>query len=482
MSEEKKIEQQTSTSTSASGQHHGSHKRRRRKKKNKALQITLMILIAIALIILGGVIALAVMNYTGGKKLEQSATSHVPVMETQVAETQVYEKIDLDQDLALVPLGDEIEETTAVAETETEAETAEEATTVAETTAETVAESAGEAEKPAEETVITPAEDAIEPEVVVQESVAPIEVPQEQIAVLPVFDGKLKDGQVLYHDVVFEYNKDIRTFAVFGIDTMGTMSQLLAEQMGGQADMNMLAVLDPHKKKISLITINRNTMTTIDRYTTANRYYDTVWGQICLQHAYGTGGADSCQRAVAAIGRVMYQVPIHGYFAMNMGAISKLNDAVGGVTLTAIEGVKAGGTNIAKGQKVTLLGQDAFWYTKYRPHIGENSRYSADRRLERQKQYLAAFGQKTKAMVANDLSLPLDLLNVVSAYSVTDLSADEIVHLAGMAVGYTFDESCIYSVPGASTMGTKYEEFYVNQDALYNLILQIFYEPVAVVQ
>lgn len=468
MSEEKKVEQQTSTSTS--GHQHGSRKHRRRKKKNKALEITLIILACIALLILGGAVALAVMNFTGGKKLEQNATTQAPVMETQVVETQVYQKIDLDDDLALVPLDDEIE---------TEVESAEEV----ETEAKEEAEEVQKPEEPKDE-VITPAQDAIkpEPEVVVQESVAPLEVPEEQKVALPVFDGKLKDGQVIYHDVVFQYNKDIRTFALFGVDTMGTMNELLAETLGGQADMNMLAVLDPHKKKISLIAINRNTMTTIDRYTVSNRYYDTVWGQICLQHAYGTGGADSCQRAVAAIGRVMYQVPIHGYFAMNMGAISKLNDAVGGVTLTAIEDVKTGKTNISKGQKVTLLGQDAFYYVKYRQWKGESSRYSADRRLERQKQYLTTFGQKTKAMVANDISLPLDLMNVVSAYSVTDLTADEIVHLASMAVGYTFDESSIYSVPGASTMGTKYEEFYVNQDALYNMILQIFYEPVAVVQ
>lgn len=480
MSEESKsIEQPSNGSTSEhrehrSGHHHGSHRHRRRKKKNKALQITLIILLCIVMLALGGVIALAVMNYTGGRNLEKNATTTAPVMETQVVETQVYQKIDLDEELALVPLDDEIE-TATVMESESVAETVVESEGVSESETAAVPETTV-----VPETVMVPAEDAIEPEVV-QESVAPIEVPEEEKAQLAIFDGNLKEGQVIYNNVVFQYNSDIRTFAIFGVDTMGTMNELLAEQMGGQADMNMLAVLDPHKKKISLITINRNTMTTIDRYTTSNKYYDTVWGQICLQHAYGTGGADSCQRAVAAIGRVMYQVPIHGYFSMNMGAITKLNDAIGGVTLTAIESVNRKGTNIQKGEKVTLLGQDAFYYVKFRQWEGESSRYSADRRLERQKQYLAAFGQKTKAMVKNDLSLPLDLLSVVSAYSVTDLTADEIVHLASMAVGYTFDESCVYSVPGASAMGTKYEEFYVNQDALYNMILQIFYEPVAVV-
>lgn len=286
----------------------------------------------------------------------------------------------------------------------------------------------------------------------------------------------LQDGQIRYQDKVYQYNKDIRTFAILGIDTMGTVEDLLADEMGGQSDMIFLAVLNPHKKIIQLIAINRNTMAEIDRYATDGSYYDTVTAQLTLQHAYGTGGADSCERMVKAIDQVMYMVPIHGYFAMNMGAISRLNDAVGGVTVTALEDVVTKGTNIKAGEKITLLGKDAFHYTKYRDwRVAE----SADRRLDRQKQYLNAFFHKTKQMVKNDLSIPLKLYEIVADYSVTDVTVDEMSYLVSWAIGFRFNSDCIYSVPGTTVQGDgEYEEFYVDEQALYDLIVKIFYEPV----
>lgn len=452
MSEEmKNIEQHQSNESGSrehgSGHHHSSHRRRKRKKKNKALQITFIILACVVILAGMGGVTYAIISYMGGKSLEQQATTTVPVM--TVPETQVYETIS--GDVAELPLADSVEATTEV-ETEKETET------VAETEAET-------------ETVSEAETTQVEADILVDQKT---ETKQQTT----VSSTDLKEGQILYNGQVYQYNSDIRTFALMGIDTMGTMNQLLAEQMGGQSDMLFLAVLNPDKKKMELIGINRNAMTTIDRYTTANTYYDTVTGQITLQHAYGTGGADSCERTVAAIDRIMYMVPIHGYFSMNMGAISKLNDAIGGVTLTPIESVKTGSTNIVAGQKVTLLGQDAFNYVKYRAWKGESSRYSADRRLERQKQYLTAFLQKLKTMVKNDLSIPMNLYNIVSNYSVTDVSVDEMMHLVNMAIGYEFDASCIRSVPGTSVMGAKYEEFYVDYDALYDMVIDVFYEPV----
>ena len=45
-------------------------------------------------------------------------------------------------------------------------------------------------------------------------------------------------------------------------------------------------------------------------------------------------------------------------------------------------------------------------------------------------------------------------------------------------VNYEYDESAMYTVPGETVMGEVYEEFYVDDDALYDLIIQTFYEEV----
>ena len=262
-----------------------------------------------------------------------------------------------------------------------------------------------------------------------------------------------------------------------GIDTEGDVTDLLEQETGGQSDMLFLAVIDPHEEAIKLIGINRNTMTEVQECDSDLNYLQTVIEQITLQHAYGSGGLDSCEKTVAAVDNLMYMVPIHGYFAMNMGAISLLNDAVGGIELTALETIKSGDIKFTEGEKVTLLGKKAYVYTKYRDWKSANS---ADRRLERQKQYLQAFVKKTMEMVKNDLSVPLNLYSIVGNYSVTDITVDEMTYLVSMAANYSFDADSIYSIPGETIHpeDTEYEEFWVDETGLYEMILDIFYEPV----
>ena len=49
-------------------------------------------------------------------------------------------------------------------------------------------------------------------------------------------------------------------------------------------------------------------------------------------------------------------------------------------------------------------------------------------------------------------------------------------YLASRALGYNFDISHLYTMRGETLMGDKYEEFYVDDDALYQLIIDVFYE------
>jgi hypothetical protein len=43
---------------------------------------------------------------------------------------------------------------------------------------------------------------------------------------------------------------------------------------------------------------------------------------------------------------------------------------------------------------------------------------------------------------------------------------------------YELDESNIYSIKGETIQGKKFEEFHADDDALYEMILDIFYNEV----
>ena len=280
-----------------------------------------------------------------------------------------------------------------------------------------------------------------------------------------------REGDVRYQGVHYRYNEDILTFLFLGIDEMGEVEKRQEGIQGGQSDAMFLMVLDSHKKEISIIGINRDTMTDIAVYNDAGSYMGTVQAQLTLQHGYGDGAQLSCERTRDAVERLFYGLPIHGYFSLNMGAIPLINDAVGGVEVTAIEDVP--GANIKEGDTLVLNGEQAYAYLHNRDITRFNS---AGMRLKRQKQYLTAYAQAAMEAMKSDLSLPVKLYASVSKYMVTDITVDEVSYLASQALGYSFDDSRFYFLEGDTVQGEEVEEFYPNQEALYELILEVFYE------
>jgi hypothetical protein len=43
---------------------------------------------------------------------------------------------------------------------------------------------------------------------------------------------------------------------------------------------------------------------------------------------------------------------------------------------------------------------------------------------------------------------------------------------------FTLTEDHVYTVPGETIKGEKYEEYYVDEEALYDLIIEVFYNEV----
>ncbi|MDE7221158.1 MAG: LytR family transcriptional regulator, partial [Oscillospiraceae bacterium] len=70
------------------------------------------------------------------------------------------------------------------------------------------------------------------------------------------------------------------------------------------------------------------------------------------------------------------------------------------------------------------------------------------------------------------------LYSTLSKYMVTDISVDEVGYLATQVLGYSFSGDRMYVLEGETRIGEIYEEFYVDEDALYRLVLDVFYEEV----
>lgn len=282
-----------------------------------------------------------------------------------------------------------------------------------------------------------------------------------------------QEGDVRYQGIHYRYNEDILTFLFLGIDKKSEVRTVKNGIDGGQSDAIFLLVLNPRSKEINVIGIPRDTMAEIEVYDKDGSYMGTAIGQITLQHGYGDGASVSCERSRKAVSKLFYGLPVHGYCAINMGAVPLINDAVGGVELTALETIDYSGFHMKEGETVHLEGMEAYHYLHYR----DISRFgSAGARLERQKQYLTVYAATAIEAMKKDITLPVTLYDTLNRYMVTDISIDEVSYLAVQMLGYHFDGANIYSLEGETVRGEKFEEFYADETALYELILDVFYE------
>lgn len=298
----------------------------------------------------------------------------------------------------------------------------------------------------------------------------------QQILVTQEDSDNWQEGDVRYKGVHYRYNDQMLTFLFLGIDKEGTVKEAKNGIDGGQSDAIFLLALNPKKKNATLISINRDTIADIDVYDKAGNFLKTVKGQLTLQHGYGDGKSISCERSVAAVSRLMYNLPIHGYCAINYGAIPKINDAIGGVDLVSLEDITSGSKVIFKeGQSIHLKGDQAVTYLRSRDC---DSFESAGRRTERQKQYLAAYAEKAVEAIKKDVTLMVSLYNTISKYMVTDITVDEVSYFSTQIGEYRFGETDIRSLQGETVMGEKFEEFYLDEQALYELILEVFYDTI----
>lgn len=265
--------------------------------------------------------------------------------------------------------------------------------------------------------------------------------------------------------------QDITVVMVLGIDQFGPVAHSGSYQNRGAADMDILLIFDETNKQIDVLHLNRDTMLEMPVLGIGGRQAGTYYGQLALAHTYGTGLSDSCENVRQAISDFLCGLEIDYYVAMNMDAITILNDAVGGVTVDVTEDFSAVDPTITMG-KTTLLGRQAINFVRTRKDVGDQLNLS---RIERHKVYLNGFAEAFRAKQEADASFVVTAYEQVLPYLVTDLSANAVSGMMDRYADYEINE--IISPDGENRVGEEYMEFYVDEEALDALILRLFYAP-----
>lgn len=279
-----------------------------------------------------------------------------------------------------------------------------------------------------------------------------------------------------YDGVEYKYNSNIITILCMGIDKeIDAVETQEISGESGQADSIFLLVLDPLLNKVKIISVSRDTMTEIMNYDVTGKEVGESVNHLGLAYAYGDGAEKSCELMVDAVSNLFYDLPIHGYVSLLVNAIGSLNDAVGGVTVTVPEDLSYKDPALYEGATVTLKGEQAEIFVRNRDIKVEGSNNS---RMDRQKIYALGFVDAAKSALKENPSLTIELYKKFSEQMVTNIELDNAVYLVSKAAGMEFDLDDILTLEGETKQGAVYEEFYVDDEALLQLVLDTFYTEV----
>ena len=286
-------------------------------------------------------------------------------------------------------------------------------------------------------------------------------------------DAPVDDREITYYNgTAYAKREDLETVLLLGVDKFEgeTPEGYINNQ---QADFLLLLVLDEENETCTPIQLNRDTMTQIQILGVTGEPAGTFTGQLALAHTYGSGEEDSCENTVLAVSNLLYGMEIDHYVSLTMDGVALLNDLVGGVTVEVLDDFSGIDDSLVQGETVTLQGQQALTYVRSRGGLEDSSNLH---RMERQRQYLGALQQQLKAAVQQEDGFTLDALLQLNEYMVSDCTVNQLSDLGDSLAAYQVSD--ILTTPGDAQEGEEFMEFTVDEDALQQLVMDVFYEPV----
>lgn len=282
---------------------------------------------------------------------------------------------------------------------------------------------------------------------------------------------RFSDEYYEYDGVRYRQKKRLTTVLLMGIDKTGD-EETTGYRHGGQADFQIVAVIDENRQTISLIQIDRDTMTNIDILNPLGQENGEMTAQICLAFGFGDGGQKSGELACKAVSRYLNDIPVDLYYALNLEGISVFNDMLGGVEVTLEDDFSVYDPQMMPGTTLTLNGQQAEYYLRYRYYVGDESNAS---RQKRQQVYMNAAKVILAEKVAASSAFAADMLDALSPYVVTNMNRGRIINLANKVDRYSVSD--VWNIEGERAVGEDgFVEFHPDQDSLMNVILNVFYE------
>lgn len=279
-----------------------------------------------------------------------------------------------------------------------------------------------------------------------------------------------------YNGKKYQYNNRVTTLLYAGLDSFDELKQTATYGDKARADSIMLIVLDEVSKKMSVVAINRDTMTEVHRFSRNGDDLGVYVTHLGYAYTNGDGGEASCENLKTAVSTLFNNLPIDGYMVSNQTSIVMINDLVGGVTVTVPnDDLAAKYPELTTGNVVTLDESNVRAYVQQRDTDVD---FSNEGRIERQKSFVLSFMDEFGTMVKEDASSVWDSLEACSDWMQTDITKNKYLSLADAFSNTNLTPDSYYILEGEDQLGELHDEFYYDEDALQELIIKLFYREI----
>ena len=280
---------------------------------------------------------------------------------------------------------------------------------------------------------------------------------------------------ITWKDKEYQYNSLITTILYAGLDSTDPLKASETYSNKARADSVSVVILDKKKKKMSILALNRDTMTEIRRYTRTGEDMGTYVSHLGYAYSYGDGGEVSCEDLKEAVEKLL-GISIDEYAVTNQSSITSINDLVGGVTVTVPnDDLAALYPELKKGAVVTLDDSNVKDFLQHRDTAAD---FSNEGRIERQQAYVTAYVDLLKNRLASEPDQLWQEIGQMNDYLQTSITKNKYLSLARLLEKVSFTDADYYRPTGKDSAGELHDEFYVDEDALKQLVIDLFYEEV----
>lgn len=273
------------------------------------------------------------------------------------------------------------------------------------------------------------------------------------------------DGSVQYNGKRYEVNRSLEKVLFLGVDTSDLSREGIGIDEGARSDVIILFVIDNDNETILPLEINRDTMVDIDIYDNDGNFLTKGQKQLAMQYAYGDNPQRACNLTKEKVSDLLGRTRIKNVVSLTMDGIEPIVDSIGGIDIKLSTDETDLDPSYTEGAVIHLDGVAAKAFVHDRDVTTRGSNIS---RMSRQTQFMIALFQTIKSKGDSVIET---MENAAGDYLYEDIDADSMNHLTH----YDYSDT-VLTLPGENKTGNIHDEFYIDDNKLTEMILNLFYE------